>query len=292
MGMTNSATRVLSVASGLPPHSTGKERDTESGNDYFGTFDVSEGINSQIERTLRMNFRVVDSIHTILANMRAPRVCRQSLLMVSLAVGVAGSLVQAQVPSVGGEMAPPIRGVGHHYLGMSSDLLTETVNPATGSVSVSISLPTPPSRGFTFPFSIMYNSAGVNQLQYVNPGGTGNVGFEEWMTDNGTDDGVGWTYSIPLLTLSSDMALGSNALQAADGGTMSFEFSESSTEHSNVDRRESWIRTSDREKCSTDDSYSRPRAIESYPPHKKRTDSEKPPDFCGMLEGERFLSIS
>src|ERR1039458_949163 len=104
-----------------------------------------------------MNFRAVDSLHTTLANMLASRVCRQSFLIVSLAVGVAGSLLQAQVPSAGGEMASPIPGVGHHYLGMSSDLLTETVNPATGSVSVSINLPTPPSRGFTLPFSIMYN---------------------------------------------------------------------------------------------------------------------------------------
>lgn len=34
--MTPSATCAFSAASGLPPHPTGKERDTESGNDYFG----------------------------------------------------------------------------------------------------------------------------------------------------------------------------------------------------------------------------------------------------------------
>jgi len=34
-GMTLPAACAFSVASGLPPHSTGKERDTESGNDYF-----------------------------------------------------------------------------------------------------------------------------------------------------------------------------------------------------------------------------------------------------------------
>ena len=34
--MTLSPTRTCSAASTLPPHSTGKERDTESGNDYFG----------------------------------------------------------------------------------------------------------------------------------------------------------------------------------------------------------------------------------------------------------------
>ena len=33
--MTPSAACAFSVASGAPPHSTGKERDTESGNDYM-----------------------------------------------------------------------------------------------------------------------------------------------------------------------------------------------------------------------------------------------------------------
>jgi len=34
--MTLTATCAFSAASSIPPHSTGKERDTESGNDYFG----------------------------------------------------------------------------------------------------------------------------------------------------------------------------------------------------------------------------------------------------------------
>jgi hypothetical protein len=33
--MTLTAACAFSEASGIPPHSTGKERDSESGNDYF-----------------------------------------------------------------------------------------------------------------------------------------------------------------------------------------------------------------------------------------------------------------
>jgi len=34
--MTLTAAYAFSAASNFPPHSTGKERDAESGNDYFG----------------------------------------------------------------------------------------------------------------------------------------------------------------------------------------------------------------------------------------------------------------
>src|SRR5580658_331629 len=59
------------------------------------------------------------------------------------------SVSEAQVNNVTGDQAPPIPGAGHDYV----HLLNETVNPATGSVSIRINLPVPPSRGLTVPFS-------------------------------------------------------------------------------------------------------------------------------------------
>ena len=107
----------------------------------------------------------------------------------------------AQVPNVSGQMATPIPGVGHHYLGLQSDLLTETVNPATGSVSVRLTLPTPPSRGMNIPFSLVYNSSGLWQLQY-----SSGAGEELWENATSADNGIGWSYSFPLLTLTSTAA--------------------------------------------------------------------------------------
>ncbi len=114
------------------------------------------------------------------------------VLFLSL-IGTISVPIEAQVPDVSGQMATPIPGVGHHYLGLNSDILTETVNPATGSVSVRLELPTPPARGINIPFALIYNSSGVNQL--VSFGVT-----QGWGTDPGGGDGVGWTYSVPTLT--------------------------------------------------------------------------------------------
>jgi hypothetical protein len=57
----------------------------------------------------------------------------------------AGSLC-AQVSDVSSQTATPIPGVGHHYLEFNYDLVQETVNPGTGSVSVSLPIQLPPSR--------------------------------------------------------------------------------------------------------------------------------------------------
>jgi hypothetical protein len=120
-------------------------------------------------------------------------------LRLFLLVALCGTL-HAQVPDLTTEMATPIPGVGHHYLGLQSDLLTETVNPTTGSVSVHISLPIATARGLTLPVDLMYNSSGINQLG----GPTGNAVL--WRMDDGYYDGVGWTYSLPILTVAYNEA--------------------------------------------------------------------------------------
>src|SRR5690348_9510091 len=64
---------------------------------------------------------------------------------------------RAQTTNVTTDQATPTPGVGHDYLHM----LTETVDPASGSLSVRIHVPVPKSLGLTMPFSFAYDSNGV-----------------------------------------------------------------------------------------------------------------------------------
>src|ERR1700691_5365225 len=60
----------------------------------------------------------------------------------------------AQNVSLGDDVSRPIPGVGHDYV----HGLSETVDPANGSLHVKIDLPVPKDRGFTLPFAITYDS--------------------------------------------------------------------------------------------------------------------------------------
>ena len=55
---------------------------------------------------------------------------------------------RAQVEQVTNIAATPIPGVGHDYLGMLSD----TVDPANGQLSLRIATPTPAGRRLKLPF--------------------------------------------------------------------------------------------------------------------------------------------
>jgi RHS repeat-associated protein len=66
----------------------------------------------------------------------------------------------AQTTRIGADNMTPSPGVGHDYIKM----LAETVNPATGSVSLRIQLPTPQTRGITIPYAITYDSGSVLQF--------------------------------------------------------------------------------------------------------------------------------
>jgi hypothetical protein len=79
----------------------------------------------------------------------------RSLLALSFFL-LAGSLSQAQVGNVTDTEATPAPGAGHNYIGG----LNETVNPATGSLSVRIAVPMPQGRGLTLPFAFEYDSNG------------------------------------------------------------------------------------------------------------------------------------
>jgi RHS repeat-associated protein len=103
----------------------------------------------------------------------------------------AASAARGQVQNVTGDVATPIPGVGHDYI----HFLSETVNPATGSLSLRIDVPTPRSRGLTLPFALMYNSSGVNQPMY-----SPSTSQASWYNLSSPLTGVGWSYSIPNLT--------------------------------------------------------------------------------------------
>jgi RHS repeat-associated protein len=100
------------------------------------------------------------------------------------------SVAQGQITSVGDTTSTPIPGVGHDYIKM----LSETVNPANGSVSVRIAVPVPPGRGLTIPFSFGYDSNGVNPL-YPQPNGEAIAEPLNSYLSQG-----GWSYILPEIT--------------------------------------------------------------------------------------------
>jgi RHS repeat-associated protein len=72
---------------------------------------------------------------------------------------------RAQITNPPDPVNRPIPG-GHDYIHM----LSETVNPADGSVNLNIKLPTPAGRGISVPFSLTYNSGGAYYLSSYQPG--------------------------------------------------------------------------------------------------------------------------
>ena len=67
-------------------------------------------------------------------------------------------------------------------------MLTETVNPADGSLSVRIHVPIPKGRGLTLPFAFAYDSNGIHYPL------NSSTGLPLWATDGG-----GWNYTVPTL---------------------------------------------------------------------------------------------
>jgi hypothetical protein len=88
----------------------------------------------------------------------------------------------AQAPGTG-STAIPIPGVGHDYM----KAISEAVDPASGSVSLRIAVPTPKGRGVSLPFSFAYDSNGV----LVPPD------WKPYLT--GLMSAGGWSYTVPAL---------------------------------------------------------------------------------------------
>jgi len=108
---------------------------------------------------------------------------------------VANPGAHGQVTNVDDTTSTPIPGAGHDYIKM----LSETVNPANGSVSLRIQLPIPKGRGITPSFSIAYDSNSVNHLEPTTPG------FAAWASNGNGTSGTpgGWSFAVPTLYYNS-----------------------------------------------------------------------------------------
>jgi len=102
---------------------------------------------------------------------------------------ISTSFCLGQVTNVTADQQAPIPGAGHDYIHM----LTETVNPANGSLSVRIQVPIPKGRGLTLPFAFAYDSNGMHYPDNTH-------GQQGWATDSrpGYEQG-GWRYTAPYL---------------------------------------------------------------------------------------------
>jgi hypothetical protein len=104
----------------------------------------------------------------------------------------------AQITNVDDTTSTPIAGAGHDYI----HLLSETVNPANGSVSLRINVPIPKARGITIPFSFSYDSNSVNHLL----GGVPNPGTAKWASDATSNSYLtsgGWSFSLPMVSVAA-----------------------------------------------------------------------------------------
>jgi len=127
---------------------------------------------------------------------RRPHARRCSLsaqtLIALCAVLTFAPLALAQVTNVDNTTSTPIPGVGHDYI----HLLSETVNPANGSVSLRIQVPMPKGRGISIPFSFVYDSISVHHLR---PGYYPSYGTVTWVSNDDYFAQGGWSNSIPSL---------------------------------------------------------------------------------------------
>jgi hypothetical protein len=93
---------------------------------------------------------------------------RQYFLVLPFLLAFSALAARAQITNVTNTTSTPIPGAGHDYIKM----LSETVNPAGGSVSLRLGVPTPEGRKMSIPFSFNYDSGGVHFIAQTADGGT------------------------------------------------------------------------------------------------------------------------
>lgn len=108
---------------------------------------------------------------------------------VSFLAALLVSAASAQVTNVTDDTSTPIPGAGHDYI----HLLSETVNPANGSVSLRFQLPVPKARGITIPFFVGYDSNVVSHVAAAAVAGTAT-----WLGSTSYLSQGGWQYSAPM----------------------------------------------------------------------------------------------
>jgi hypothetical protein len=97
--------------------------------------------------------------------------------------------LRAQIANVTASTSTPTPGVGHDYV----KLLSETVDPATGSLSLRLGVPAPTSRGLALPFAFSYDSNSLT-LQQAGPG------LVAWSYSKGLFNWGPWSNTLPQLT--------------------------------------------------------------------------------------------
>ena len=111
------------------------------------------------------------------------------LLLSTLFSLISACLAYGQMTAVTNSTSTPIPGAGHDYI----KLLSETVNPASGSVSMRLQMPVPSGRGPTIPFSFAYDSNGVEFPGQV-------PGQSSWGAVGTSWSAGGWSYSLPIVS--------------------------------------------------------------------------------------------
>ena len=138
-----------------------------------------------------------------------PMTLRTTLFAVAALLVLQGCPVangQGAVPAVGpvgDNVQPPQPGIGHDYI----HLMSETVNPAKGSLSVRINFPAPKGRGITVPAYADYNSGQLSTL-------LDNNGGLQWATALNSD---GTNYGYGTL---GGWGMGGDGPLSANGGTV------------------------------------------------------------------------
>lgn len=113
-------------------------------------------------------------------------------LFICILVASVPASIRAQITNVTNSTSTPIPGAGHNYI----RLLSETVDPTNGSLSVRIGTPTPPGRSLSLPFSFAYDSNGA---LFPWDDGSGS-GAAPWKPTISFLSQGGWSYSMPLIT--------------------------------------------------------------------------------------------
>jgi YD repeat-containing protein len=141
----------------------------------------------------------------------------------------AGLSAAAQIVNLDNNTVTPSFGAGHSYI---QDAF-ETVNPASGSVSLRMKLPTPPGRGLNLPFSINYNSSTAVQLLPLGytpdptVDGDPNAIWSE-QTSSIMGYSAGWSYGLPEITASIFTANCPSNPGSTYEGTANYFFTDSS----------------------------------------------------------------
>ena len=113
------------------------------------------------------------------------RFYRRICLVILFSLGaVCGTF--AQLLDITNQTRVPTPGADHDYVQM----LSETVDPSSGSASVRIAVPMPRGRMITLPFNFDYDSSGLFYVTGLQPYYSSTLGYLY---------SGGWAYSVPIV---------------------------------------------------------------------------------------------